>query len=185
MLKSGRQSRPEGDENLLPRVPTIVTERLTLREPNLADWPPFSALWVSDRAQYMGGPLAEPEAWGQFCHGIALWRLHGLGNLAIQLRATGACIGQVEVNQGPRFPEAELGWQLSAEAEGKGYAFEAAAAFRDWVFQNNDFACLVSDIDPDNGRSIALAQRLGAVLDKTAAKQDPGDLVFRHKAVPR
>ena len=31
-----------------------------------------------------------------------------------------------------------------------------------------------------NARSIALAHRLGAVLDPDAARTDPADLVFRH-----
>ncbi len=160
--------------------PIIETERLLLREPVLEDWSGFATVMTSERARYMGGPYSLAAAWGVFCHGIALWRLFGLGGLSIVLRDTGQAVGQVEINQGPRFPESELGWQLAAEAEGRGYAFEAAVALRAWVFRNRDLETLVSYIDPENSRSIRLAERLGATRDERAAKQDPGDLVYRH-----
>jgi len=130
----------------------------------------------------MGGPYSIPVAWGWFCHGIALWQLFGVGNLSIIFSESGACLGQVEINQGPRFPEPELGWQLIASAEGRGFAFEAATALRDWAFNEIKLPTLVSYIGPENARSIRLAERLGASLDEGALKQDPDDLVFRHSA---
>jgi RimJ/RimL family protein N-acetyltransferase len=161
----------------------IETDRLLLREPVLADWPIFAEVMTSVRAEQMGGPFSVAYAWGAFCHGIALWQLFGVGNPSIELREARQCIGQIEINQGPRFPEPELGWQLDHEAEGKGYAFEAAVAMRDWAFQVRKMETLVSYIGPDNARSIRLAERLGATLDEHARPQDPCDLVYRH--VPR
>ncbi|WP_144182943.1 GNAT family N-acetyltransferase [Elioraea rosea] len=161
-------------------APMIETDRLLLREPVLADWPGFAQLMTSDRAAHMGGPYSIANAWGVFCHGIALWRLFGVGNLSIVLRESGRCIGQVEINQGPRFPEPELGWQLDSAAEGRGYAFEAAVAMRDWACRVRGLETLVSYIGPENVRSIRLAERLGATLDAHARPQDPGDLVYRH-----
>ena len=161
-------------------APIIKTDRLLLRAPMLADWPSFAKVMTSDRAKYMGGPFSVASAWGAFCHGIALWQLFGVGNLSIELRETKQCIGQIEVNQGPRFPEPELGWQIDAESEGKGYAFEAAIAMRDWAFREGRLDTLVSYIGPENLRSIRLAERLGATLDRRAHPQDPGDLVYRH-----
>ena len=163
-------------------APVLRTERLLLRMPMLEDWPPFAEILVSERAKFMGGPYTQEAAWGVFCHGIALWSLYGMGNLSIVEVETGACVGQVEINQGPRFPEAELGWQLAPAAEGLGYAFEAARALRDWAFEERGVASLVSYIDPENKRSIDLAVRLGAELDDSAVPQDPGDVVFRHWA---
>lgn len=129
----------------------------------------------------MGGPYSAEGAWGIYCHGIALWSLYGVGALSIELRDTEQWIGQVEINQGPRFPEAELGWQIIDEAEGEGFALEAASALRDWAFENRSFKSLVSYIDPENQRSIRLAERLGAKLDLSAEPQDPTDLVYRHR----
>ena len=166
----------------MTHVPVLETPRLRLRLPRLDDWPPFLSLLASDRAQYMGGPYSQEGAWGTFCHGVALWQLYGAGALSVELRDTGQWIGQVEINQGPRFPEAELGWQISTQAEGKGYAKEAAAALRDWAFRERPFKTLVSYIDPKNQRSLNLAERLGANVDPHAPPQDIGDLVYRHSA---
>lgn len=165
----------------MPAAPTIKTKRLLLREPKVEDWPSFAEVMTSDRAKYMGGPYSLKYTWGSFCHGIAEWRLFGVGNLSIELHDTKRCIGQIEINQGPFFPEPELGWQLVVGAEGKGYAHEAAIAMRDWAFKEGGFETLVSYIDPDNLRSIQLAERLGAMLDARALKQDPDDLVYRHQ----
>lgn len=163
-------------------APTIETGRLILRLPNLEDWPSFETLMTSDRASHMGGPYSVPVAWGWFCHGIAQWQLFDVGNLSIISRQTGACLGQIEINQGPGFPEPELGWLLIASAEGRGFAFEAATAMRDWAFRERKLPTLVSYIGQENTRSIRLAERLGASLDEKALKQDPDDLVFRHSA---
>lgn len=161
-------------------IPELYTARLILREPAYADWPAFRDLLQSERADFMGGPYLVERAWGVFCHGIALWQMFGFGSLSIDDAKTGAYLGQVEINAGPRFPEPELGWQLIESAEGKGYAFEAATALRRWALETRKLDSLVSYIDPENLRSIALAERLGARRDEAAKPQDPGDLVFRH-----
>ena len=138
-------------------APVTKTDRLLLREPALKDWPGFAEVMTSDRAKYTGGPFSLENAWGSFCHGIAEWQLFGVGNLSIELRETGNCIGQIEINQGSLFPEPELGWQLLAGAEGNGFAFEAAVAMRDWAFRERKLKTLLRCIDPNNSRSVRLA----------------------------
>ncbi len=66
------------------------------------------------------------------------------------------------------------------EGEGKGYAFEAANAVLDWAFLTREMPTLVSYIAPQNARSIALAERLGATRDTEAKAPNEGDLVYRH-----
>ena len=161
-------------------IPTLTTERLLLRPPVADDFDDYAALMRSDRAIHMGGPFDQRAAWGMFCNDIAQWPLFGHGCLMIELRKTGTCVGQVGINHGPLFPEKELGWLLYAGHEGKGYAFEAARAMRDWTFATLQLPSLVSYIDPENAASIALARRLGGVRDDQAIGQDPEDLVFRH-----
>ena len=166
--------------------PTIRTERLILRAPVAGDFPDYAAFLVSERAQHMGGPYDRRGAWGLFCHDVAQWALFGHGALMIDL-PDGICLGQVGINHGPLFPEKELGWLIYAGHEGKGYASEAAAAFRDWAFGQLGLETLVSYVDPRNQRSIAVAERLGARLDANADRTDQDDLVYRHarsKGVP-
>ena len=162
------------------QIPTITTDRLMLRPPVLDDFAGLAALLASDRAQYMGGPYDGIGAWRVFCQDIALWQMFGHGALMVDLRESGACVGQVGINHGPLFPEKELGWLLYDGYEGRGYAVEAAMALRDWGFAELKLESLVSYIDSNNKPSMAVAERLGAVLDPTAPKHDPEDLVYRH-----
>ena len=161
-------------------APTFTTERLTLRPIALDDFNKFAIFLASPRSEGMGGPYGTHEAWGIFCHEVALWTLCGHGGLSIELRATGECVGIVEINFGPLYPERELGWQVYEEHEGNGYVTEAARAFRDWAFNELKLSTLVSYIDPSNIRSIAVAERLNGTLDHSAPKQDPEDLVYRY-----
>lgn len=115
-----------------------------------------------------------------FCHDIACWPLFGHGALMIDLRAGGACIGQVGINGGALFPEKELGWLLYDGHEGHGYATEAARALRDWATRTLKLASLVSYVARGNVASISVAERLGAMRDAQAERPDPDDLVFRH-----
>jgi len=161
-------------------VPTLETARLVLRPMTMADWPGYERLMASERARFMGGPHQQGAAWGMFCHDVALWQLCGHGALMIEDRESGSCAGQVGLNHGPLFPEHEIGWFLYEEAEGRGYAFEAAEALRDWARDVRRLPTLVSFIDPDNHRSARLAERLGARVDPEAPRSDPKDIVYRH-----
>ena len=162
------------------RIPRLETARLLLRPLRAGDWPPYAALMGSARARHMGGPFAARAAWGMFCADHAQWDFFGCGALMVEERATGACLGQVAINAGPLFPEHEMGWLVFPEAEGRGIAFEAAAALRDWARQERRLETLVSYVDAGNTRSRRLAERLGAVPDPRAPRPDPADLVYRH-----
>lgn len=160
--------------------PTLHTQRLTLRPIRAEDFAAYAATMASTRSKGMGGPFAAHEAWGLFCHDVAGWALFGHGALMIDRRDTAQTVGQVGLNGGPLFPEPELGWLLYEGEEGQGFATEAAGALRDWAFATLPVESLVSYTDADNQGSIAVAQRMGAVFDRHAARPDPEDLVWRH-----
>lgn len=161
-------------------IPTLTTSRLTLRPMRFDDWPAYRQLMASERAQFMGGPFLDAAAWGMFCSDHAQWDLFGCGALMIEDQANGACIGQVGINAGPLFTEFELGWFVYPEFEGRGYAREAAEAMLSWARDIRKLPSLVSYVDPENTRSAGLALRLGAVLDLSAERPAPDDLVYRH-----
>ncbi len=147
--------------------PTLITARLTLRPATLADFDTYAAFLASDRARHMGGPHDRAKAWDWFCNDTAQWVLLDMGALIVEHR--GRAIGQVAVCGGPHYPEVELGWFLyHARDEGKGLAFEAAAAMRDWAMGSRGLRMLVAYVDPDNAASIHLAERLGGRLDPGA-----------------
>lgn len=160
---------------------TLRTARLVLRPLRAEDFEPYGVFLASQRSQFMGGPYGGWAAWGMFCHEIACWDMFGHGGLLIERLADGAGMGVVEVNDGPLFPEKELGWMLYEGFEGQGYATEAAMALRDWAFDEAGLTTLVSYFDPDNHRSMAVAKRLGGVPDPQAPRQDPEDIVYRYR----
>lgn len=162
-------------------APTMQTGRLTLRPMRDGDFPAYAALMASPRATFMGGPYDTRAAWGLFCHDVACWALYGHGALMLDRRDTGETVGQVGLNAGPLFPETELGWTLYDGHEGQGFATEGAAALRDWAWGALPVDSLVSYTHPDNAASHAVARRLGAVEDTDAPRQDPEDIVFRHR----
>lgn len=162
-------------------IPVLETERLRLRAQTRADWPAYEALVKSERAKYMGnGPKDDVGAWSAFASELASWLLDDMGYWTAALKDSDEAVAFVGVMKPSIFPEVELGWMTTADGEGKGFAFEAANAVLDWAFLTRDMPTLVSYIDENNARSIALAERLGAVRDDAAARPDPEDLVYRH-----
>ena len=105
----------------------------------------------------------------------------GFGPFSVEDRETGAYLGEAGIHQPQSYPEPELGWFVLPEAEGRGIAAEAARAIMLWARQSFGWDRLMNYIHADNVRSIALAERLGAIRDDSAAH--PGDthcLVYRH-----
>ena len=45
------------------KIPTLHTERLTLRGPDARDIEPMRAFYASDRSRFVGGPLTAELAW--------------------------------------------------------------------------------------------------------------------------
>jgi RimJ/RimL family protein N-acetyltransferase len=166
----------------MPPTPTITTDRLVLRAPELGDWEAFDAFMRSDRSVHVGGPRDDTwENWRSFNNIAGHWMLKGWGVFVVTDKATGTPMGMAGPWQPPTWPEPEIAWTLWDDAtEGKGIAREAALAARTWAQAEMPDARFVSYIDPANARSAALAERLGAVLDPDATPLDEGDLVYRH-----
>lgn len=149
-------------------IPTLQTERLVLRAPRLEDFEPFAAHMASARSVWEDGPLDRARAWKEFASGYALWNLRGYGTWSLADRASGNYLGEAGIYRPAHYPEPEIGWMVLERAEGKGLAHEAALAVRRWAYGVRGLGALVSYIDPGNTRSIRLAERLGARLDRAA-----------------
>jgi RimJ/RimL family protein N-acetyltransferase len=161
-------------------APTIETERLILRPPKAEDMERYITFIMSERAHHVGRETSRFEAWKCFAAEAGHWKLNGYGPWAVTLKGSDETVGQVGVWHPELFPEGELGWLIWAEAEGKGIAFEAASAARDYDYRVHGTKTLVSYIGSKNARSIRLAERLGAVRDDAAKELDPNGLVYRH-----
>jgi RimJ/RimL family protein N-acetyltransferase len=163
-------------------APVIVGERVILRPHRATDIDAIAALYQSDRAGWIGGRQNRTVAWRWLGYDVGQWGLLGFGSWAVDDLKSGAFAGQVGLNKPDNFPEIELGWLLFDGFEGRGLAYEAANLARRFAFETLGLATLVSYIDPNNNRSIRLAEKLGATLDADASTPDgEACLVYRHR----
>ena len=165
-------------------APTLTSDRLLLTQMTLDHIHALYPLMGSARTGYMDGPFTKRAAWYLLAADVASWTLLGFGGWAITDRNTGQLLGQIALSQPPHYPERELGWLLFEHAEGQGYAHEASKTVLAWARDAQNYITLVSYITPENSRSVALAKRLGAVLDLSAVLPD-GDsiedtVIYRH-----
>ena len=162
-------------------VPMIVTERFVLRAATLADFSTYVDIACSERGKYIGGPMSRDDAWYDFATICSGWMLQGHGGWTIEDPVTFNVLGFVALGLEPGDNEVELGYLLTKSAEGKGVASETALAVRDWAERELGLTGLVSYIDPDNTKSIAVATRLKAVRDAQAEKELKHPMqVYRH-----
>ncbi len=169
----------------LADTPMLETERLTLRAPAAQDWPVWRAMMASDRSRFIrDAHIDDGKAWRAFGHVIGQWVLRGYGSFVFTAKGQDAALGMCGPWHPFDWPEREIGWSVwTAEAEGKGYAFEAVSAARDFAFGTLGWDTAVSYVAPENARSIALAERLGAVRDLQAETPfDEPCFVYRHPA---
>ena len=123
---------------------------------------------------------ARDTAWQAFLALAGEWSIRGFGMWAIADAHTDAFLGHAGFLQPHDAAEPELGWAVVADAEGKGIAFAAVQAARDWG-RAHGIAAPVSHIDARNARSIRLAERLGAVLEsRTEYAPEAVALHYRH-----
>jgi len=162
-------------------VPELVTKRLTLRAPILADFPAYAEILMGDRAEGLDGPFDREAALLDFSQYVAGWLLRGTGLWAVERRSDEALLGFVLVGMEYSDQEPELGYLFTEAGEGQGYATEAAAAARDFALRDLQLPVLVSCVDPANTRSARLAERLGAHLDVAASDADTQ--IWRHAPV--
>jgi RimJ/RimL family protein N-acetyltransferase len=96
------------------------------------------------------------------------WALRGYGMWACETIEGGQFIGSVGVFEPLNWPEPEIAYSLDQPFWHRGFATEAAAAARDWLFGHFPLARAASFIRPENQASIRVAERLGAVCEGTA-----------------
>lgn len=153
----------------------LTTERLKFRQWQTDDFEAFAQYFADDaNARYVGGQKTKEEAWRLMATYVGHYQLRGFGYIAIEDKNTQKLVGCVGLWKSEPWPELELGYWLLPEMQGKGYAFEAAQAVRNYAFEVLNEDTLVSYIDPANLPSQKLAERLGGVHEKDIELLDFG-----------
>ncbi len=147
-------------------IPILETDRLILRGVEADDFEAYAAFRASDRAKTLGGPFTRAQAFSQFTSLIGHWAMRGYGRWLVTDKTNGDAYGIVGLLYPEGWPEPELAWSLYDNGEGKGIAFEAAIAARDYAYNALNMGPLISLVAKDNLRSTMLAERLGATYEK-------------------
>lgn len=164
----------------------IETKRLILREYTLDDFDELYEI-LSDPVTMQHYP--EPydkkgtKRWLEWS--LENYQKHGFGWWAIERKETGTFIGDCGVTMQPIDGEIlpEIGYHLNKKYWRKGYAGEAAAAVRDWFFQNTQFDCICSYMTHANVASCATAAKVG--MRKIKEYEDEADGLLYVYAITR
>jgi RimJ/RimL family protein N-acetyltransferase len=104
---------------------------------------------------------------------LRLYAEQGYGAWVVVLKATGNPIGICGLFKRRYLEQPDLGFAFLPEAEGHGYAFEAATATLEYTKQQLELPRLFAITLPDNHRSVKLLKRSGFTLQGTI--QPPGE----------
>ncbi|MGN7968101.1 GNAT family N-acetyltransferase [Microbacterium sp. 22296] len=150
-----------------PETLDVRTERLRLR--------PFVETDLDAMAAYRGDaevcrflpfdPQSPEDIRGRIGHLIGNTNPEGERGgviLVIERVSDGPVVGDLVLfHLDPQAGSAEIGWVVSPAASGRGLATEAVRALVDTAFRVYGLRRLTARIDPENVRSVALAERLG------------------------
>ena len=148
-------------------VPTVLCDRVTLRAWRESDREPFAAMNADSRVmEYFPATFTREQSDALVERIVADWD-QGFGLWALEERASGVFLGFVGF-YAPRFvahftPAVEIGWRLSFDSWGRGYATEAATQALEWarVHVNPPRGEIVSFTVTDNRRSRRVMEKLG------------------------
>jgi RimJ/RimL family protein N-acetyltransferase len=173
-----------------PTAPVLETERLRLRGFRASD---LDAQWASmtdpDVVRFLGGvPQSREETWRKILGSPGLWALLGYGYWVAERRSDGAYLGQIGFADFKRdmtpgiegIPE--MGWIMSRNAQGQGYASEAVLAALAWADEALGGGEIVAIISHENAASIRIAEKGGFSRREEAVYKGEPILLFRRPA---
>lgn len=172
----------------------VETERLILRKPRLDDLDAYAAAYADPEVmRYLGdGNTATREQTERSMRRwLDFWDANGIGLCSMESRETGEVVGRTGFiiwdtegwtpstfdAAGDR-AELEMGWMVSREHWGHGYATEAALALRDWGVAEHGFTRLISLIRPGNERSVRVAEKIGESFEREVVLLDLPALLY-------
>jgi RimJ/RimL family protein N-acetyltransferase len=152
----------------MPRLTSseIVTDRLLLRRFRSADLEPFARMNADERVmEFFPRRLRRAESDALASRIETHFEKHGFGLWALETKARPGFLGFVGLSipsfEAPFTPCVEVGWRLSCESWGRGFATEAAVAALDFGFSQLLLEEIVSFTVTANVRSRAVMERLG------------------------
>ncbi|WP_338722666.1 GNAT family N-acetyltransferase [Devosia sp. XK-2] len=121
-----------------------------------------------------GAPWTREQAESALKGWIDLFDTRQLGKLRLTRKSDGKFIGRAGFGIYPRTGEPEIGYALFEDFHGAGYAMEAAAGLRDWIFRETDAPHFIGFADTRNAPSLAILKKIG--MEETHVETEPGGL---------
>ena len=152
-------------------MPFVVeTERLTLRRLTIDD-APFILELLNDPAflRFVGdkGVRTIEEARRYLIDGpLASYEQLGFGLYLVVLNSTQQPIGMCGLIKREALDDVDIGFAFLPEFRRRGYAFEAAAAVKDYAINVLGLGRLLAITNQDNAGSIKVLEKIGLKFDK-------------------
>ena len=141
----------------------IDTPRLLLRVPRLDDLDEWAAMMADEvAAKFIGGVAPRSVTWRALMTMIGAWHATGIGMFSVIEKSSGRWVGRLGPWRPEGWPGTEVGWAISRDRWGMGYAPEGATAATDWAFDNLGWTDVIHSIAPANIASQQVARKLGA-----------------------
>ena len=142
----------------------LETKRLILREMTEGDYDAlYKVLADSDIMEHYPYTFDEARVRGWIDRNMERYAIFGFGLWAVCRKETGEMIGDcgltMQLISGRIRPE--IGYHIRADRQRQGFASEAAAAVRDWTFQNTPFNMVYSYMKHTNTASARTAEAYG------------------------
>ena len=149
-----------------PRLP-LTTERLLLRAFRPDDLDAVHSMFGrEDVSRYLNWePMSREQAASLLERRLTQTKVEQEGDglaFVLEERSSGRYVGEVIlrwISEGSR--QGEIGWSLHPDAQGKGYATEAARELLRLGFEDMGLHRIVAECDPRNLASIRIMERLG------------------------
>ena len=100
-------------------------------------------------------------------HWIDLFETRRMGKLRVRLKSDGTLVGRAGFGVHGDDEVPEIGYALYPEHWGKGYAFEAASALRDWIWRDTQWDHFLGMADTRNEASRKVLRGIGMVETHT------------------
>ena len=160
----------------------LETKRLIIREYTPDDFDSlYEILSDAETMKYYPKPYDENgvNRWINWC--IDSYRKYGFGLWAVELKETGAFIGDCGISMqkidGEILPE--IGYHVHKQYWRRGYAKEACAAVKEWFFVNTEYDSVYSYMNRENVASYATAAANGMTRIKAYEDGDESLYVYR------
>ncbi|MEV8375049.1 GNAT family N-acetyltransferase [Kribbella sp. NPDC056861] len=156
----------------------LTTERLLLRPPTDDDRAPIAAMNADPAVmEHFPAPFTRAESDAMIDRITAMIELRGFGFWVAEVRETGQVIGFVGLSvptfEAPFLPGVEIGWRLTKDAWGNGYATEGARAALAHAFGPLELDEVLSFTATTNKPSQRVMERIGMTHDEAGDFDHP------------